>query len=1223
MRTQATSISKRTRGPRSCRTIRSLTAVAAVVAGGLGLVGAVPAASAATPAATIQITDNPAHALRDGAIAQVANPHPTVPAGAAPHLTVVFSHVFTVNVTTDSVDVTPGDGVCLDAAGKCSLRAAIQEADFLNTPVQIVLSAVTYTLSIPPDNTTTPTDDVTSGDLNVTDQGGISIVGSGATVNAAGLGDRLFEVDGGASLSMSSATLTGGTANDASSHSGTLGGALALADSTGSATLDGVTLSGNAASSGGAILNNGALWLTSSTLSGNSAAVDGGGIFNSDGSAQVVNDTISGNTVNSGGLTPTAEGGGVSNTNLGGPVAISGGTISGNTVFVATNGVGNGGAVYANSETTIDGTTIAGNSIGAAPAATNIGGFGGGVFNGYGGESINNSVIDHNTVSPSGTSTGEGGGIYDHAGLVLTNSSVTNNSVTPGSPATNLSAFGGGISIRAGTEQIANSHVDHNSAISSGTRGSEGGGIYNAAGLSVAGSTVSNNTASVQNQSGSGGGAGGGISEEGNNALISNTQIVGNQALGGSAASFNGSGGGIMANDITSVSNSLIASNHADQQGGGMWSDDGQHVTADTFSGNTAQEGGGIWNAWQMEVVNSTISGNATSGTNNDGGGVFDRATSVNSKVVLSSSTVANNTGSVGSGLSVGIGLASPHPSGFVLQNTIIGTNTGSSQCNLTGGTLTSLGHNLASDASCNLVGQGDIPGVDPALLGLANNGGPTPTQALPAASPAIDAGSNTACPPTDQRGISRPQGPACDIGAYEYVAPTALGPTTATTTTATATPAASTSGQSVTYAATVVPTSGTGTPTGTVTFAVGATTLCTTPALVSGSGTCAASNAPVGTDTVVATYSGDAAFLASSGTTTETVTVSPVQTAPQFTADSPPGSATLGSAYSYTFVATGNPTPTYGVSSGSLPAGLLLNATTGMLSGTPTTPGSSTFTITASNGVNPAAVSPPITIVVSSTPPPSGNGYWLVASDGGIFAFGNAGFFGSTGNLHLNRPIVAMAATPDGNGYWLVASDGGIFAFGNAGFFGSTGALTLNQPIVGMAATPDGKGYWLMASDGGIFAFGDAGFFGSTGAMTLNQPIVGMAATPDGKGYWLVASDGGIFAFGNAGFFGSTGAMTLNQPIVGMAATPDGKGYWLVAADGGIFAFGDAGFFGSTGAQHLNQPIVGMAATPDGKGYWLVAADGGIFAFGDSPFFGSTGVLHLNQSIVGMATRS
>jgi streptogramin lyase/ribosomal protein L24E len=255
--------------------------------------------------------------------------------------------------------------------------------------------------------------------------------------------------------------------------------------------------------------------------------------------------------------------------------------------------------------------------------------------------------------------------------------------------------------------------------------------------------------------------------------------------------------------------------------------------------------------------------------------------------------------------------------------------------------------------------------------------------------------------------------------------------------------------------------------------------------------------------------------------------------------------------------------------------------------------------------------------------PPPGsnpGNGYWEVASDGGIFTFGSATFLGSTGSIHLNKPIVGMARTFTGQGYWMVATDGGIFAFGDAKFFGSTGSIHLNQPIVGMAATPDGQGYWLVASDGGVFAFGSAKFFGSTGSIHLNKPIVGMTASPDGQGYWMVATDGGIFAFGTARFFGSTGAIHLNQPIVGMAATPDGQGYWLAATDGGIFAFGTAGFFGSTGAIHLNKPMVAIAATLDGAGYWMSATDGGIFNFGDAKFFGSTGSIHLNQPIVGMA---
>jgi len=88
----------------------------------------------------------------------------------------------------------------------------------------------------------------------------------------------------------------------------------------------------------------------------------------------------------------------------------------------------------------------------------------------------------------------------------------------------------------------------------------------------------------------------------------------------------------------------------------------------------------------------------------------------------------------------------------------------------------------------------------------------------------------------------------------------------------------------------------------------------------------------------------------------------------------------------------------------------------------------------------------------------------------------------------------VGMAATP-GKGYWLVASDGGVFSFGDAQFYGSTGGVTLNKPVLGIASTPDGKGYWLVASDGGIFTYGDATFSGSEGGLPLNQPIVGMSA--------------------------------------------------------------------------------------------------------------------------------
>jgi hypothetical protein len=137
------------------------------------------------------------------------------------------------------------------------------------------------------------------------------------------------------------------------------------------------------------------------------------------------------------------------------------------------------------------------------------------------------------------------------------------------------------------------------------------------------------------------------------------------------------------------------------------------------------------------------------------------------------------------------------------------------------------------------------------------------------------------------------------------------------------------------------------------------------------------------------------------------------------------------------------------------------------------------------------------------------------------------------------------MAATPDGGGYWLVASDGGIFSYGDAVFYGSTGSIHLNQPVVGMAAA-GGTGYWLVASDGGIFNYGTAPFLGSMGGTPLNAPIVAMAGTANG--YWLAARDGGVFNYG-VPFLGSMGGQPNANPIRAIAATPNGTGYWLLPA--------------------------------------------------------------------------
>ena len=380
-----------------------------------------------------------------------------------------------------------------------------------------------------------------------------------------------------------------------------------------------------------------------------------------------------------------------------------------------------------------------------------------------------------------------------------------------------------------------------------------------------------------------------------------------------------------------------------------------------------------------------------------------------------------------------------------------------------------------------------------------------------------------------------------------------------ATTTTVSVSPTSTTSGGSVSYTAVVAAAGGvTGTPTGTVHFGSGSSTLCAAT-LSSGKATCAATNAPAGTDTVVGSYSGDSTFAGSYGTSLLTVGSSSSSSSSSGTATSP----------------TPPPPPT---------------GTTSSSSGTST---SSTGTATAVNDSTSVSADGEGAVVVSEyssdpvpTPPASPSPVYFDIEVSPSNTFTSI----SVTDCNLNGGTALQWWNPNAtptSGAWETVSNT-TYTEGSppciSVTFTSSTSPSISQLTGTVFATASStvitspKGYWLVASDGGVFSFGDASFYGSTGAMTLNKPIVAAMATPDGKGYWLVASDGGVFSFGDASFYGSTGAMTLNKPIVAAMSTPDGKGYWLVAADGGIFSFGDAGFYGSTGAMTLNKPIVGVA---------------------------------------------
>ncbi|MHB8320330.1 MAG: hypothetical protein ACYDEP_14080, partial [Acidimicrobiales bacterium] len=217
--------------------------------------------------------------------------------------------------------------------------------------------------------------------------------------------------------------------------------------------------------------------------------------------------------------------------------------------------------------------------------------------------------------------------------------------------------------------------------------------------------------------------------------------------------------------------------------------------------------------------------------------------------------------------------------------------------------------------------------------------------------------------------------------------------------------------------------------------------------------------------------------------------------------------------------------------------------------------------------------------------------------------------------------PITGMAATPDGEGYWLVGSDGGVFAFGNAHFYGSLPeeGIHPNGIIVGIVATPDGKGYWLLGSDGGVFAFGDAHYFGSAvGLLYPASMATGIAAAPDGGGYWVVDNLGNVHPFGDTTGQGNASNVLGHYPCcaIGIAELADANGYWIPGAYGAVYPIGTAPVGMGSLAGEVNTPtncyfgecVRSMSASYEDRGYYLNEGSGGLFPFGHVTWYGNAG---------------
>jgi hypothetical protein len=740
-----------------------------------------------------------------------------VPLGLNATVAGAASQTFMVNDQRDLVDARVGRDGCRTAAGTCTLRAAIQEANATSDADTIELPAGFYAISIRGSGGP-------QGDFDVTRP--LTILGVGATTTIVDGGqppsgsppdhrglDRVFETSSSAgNVTIKNVTIQegyhaergGGIENGSSgtllldnvvvrdSYAGKYGGGLDNVRG-GLVQLVGSVFSGNGAVEGGAALNNtaqGAIEiLAGSSVSENPGTYPllAGAVHN-----EAQNDAVGSIVVEDSHVVNNEairEGAGISNDGDG-TVLVERSTISGNRTSAS------GAGIYAVSgNLTVNGSTISDNHAGNAISTGN----GGGIYNA--GQltkaGVPSSVEIRNTTISGNSATGDGGGIGGElaADLLLTDSAVQENVAD---------SDGGGISIQSkasmtvarvdflgnqaavragGVYSHASGSVSIEDALFRGNKSLEEGG----AGLYTDGSgTVAVSDSIFEHNEAVGDGGGVAIHSSGF-VTIASSAIVGN-------VSHQYNGGGLENSGMAvTLSDATISGNVAALDGGGVHStSSGEFTVLDTtIDGNTAENGGGFANVEDSTLVvrrslvsgnqaslglrsdsglgggiyiiadgdslieNSTVSGNTAATA---GGGIYNDA---DADVRLDHVTIADNTGPRGSGFALEV--AAPPSTQVMVRNTIIAANHDGADCD---GGLTSEGGNIDGGTGCQFQGPGDLANTDPRLAPLADNGGPTRTHALNPDSPAVEGGV-APCPLTDQRGFSRPP-TDCDIGAYE-----------------------------------------------------------------------------------------------------------------------------------------------------------------------------------------------------------------------------------------------------------------------------------------------------------------------------------------------------------------------------------------------------------------------------------------------------------------------
>jgi CSLREA domain-containing protein len=479
----------------------------------------------------------------------------------------------------------------------------------------------------------------------------------------------------------------------------------------GDLTLEGVTLRyGNLTdtSSGGAIEIYNTLHLVDSKIVSNYAQYGGGIFVRSGATATITRSTLSGNQAD----------------NIGGGIRNLGTLIITDSAFIENRSqTSHGGAIYSSTNGSVE---ISHSSFANNHAHIS----GGGIYLGSS-ASISNFITGGDFLENDASI---GGGIHNSSGCNLTiMDSILEDNVS--------STYGGGISNSGAMDVIATTFTGNNSE--------SGGGMYVGSPSTKNAITGSNFTGNIATN------YGGGLSSYGSVA-ISDSQFIGNQAENyyGGAISLSGTTSSSVLEDSTLDGNLAV-------HGGGLIVYGTLAVTGSTFLDNRALgtasngNGGGILNQGDLDISNSTFTNNSAF----IGGGLFNNP---GKSILLKHCTLSGNQASA-----QGAGLYNYTDATLSFANTIIANSLSGTDC-ANYGSIGVNSHNLVEDGTCSVNAVGFLSG-DPALAALGDNGGPTLTHALMAGSPAIDAADPDYCAPTDQRGMPRPQGAICDIGAFEF----------------------------------------------------------------------------------------------------------------------------------------------------------------------------------------------------------------------------------------------------------------------------------------------------------------------------------------------------------------------------------------------------------------------------------------------------------------------